>query len=513
MNINSNEEPTFENVCRGIRSDQQLITYFNDNYVPLLCRSSLEGVWQFAYQNRFRFTGECDNPDAKIQSCQTAGTQFLITNQKFNITYKKCPGMDGTFDGVVEYSCLGDWFVGKNHYFAVANTKESRKDEKFRCFLKNRDDDLYIGVSITAECNTLQTVEKSPERMRITPVKAEVVEPGCRLPQNFSGEWINTANIDADVFINETHIIETYYPDKARYRRTVYVCREQRDTRIMMARLTVDGCQKDYVCFDFVPKHHNIIRYRRGLAVIKDDFSTVCSWVQFPNKEQWKYDLYLARHPVPVRCPVAGKFNFTQKGEHPFKTRILGGVTLSPRPDIRCKQNISDLSVCDTDQKEMWIDENYCLSVDHLGRPVDIYSDPDYKMKCIGFWKENLRSYLITYDDLDPLSKYRCWVYQRADLNRILMSQAVGAFCSLNQEVSSTNYTEGAVVSLDLIEYERERDQCPLHFDDGENPWAPNQENTFKIFGWIIYKSSATSVSLITTLIVSALVIVQILRF
>lgn len=70
---------------------------------------------------------------------------------------------------VVEYSCLGDWFVGKNHYFAVANTKESRKDEKYRCFLKNRDDDLFIGVSITAECNTLRTVEKSPERLHITP--------------------------------------------------------------------------------------------------------------------------------------------------------------------------------------------------------------------------------------------------------------------------------------------------------------------------------------------------------
>lgn len=50
------------------------------------------------------------------------------------------------------------------------------------------------------------------------------------------------------------------------------------------------------------------------------------------------------------------------------------------------------------------IDENYCLSVDHLGRPVDIYHDPDYILKCVGFWKENLKSYLITYDELDPLS-------------------------------------------------------------------------------------------------------------
>ena len=39
-----------------------------------------------------------------------------------------------------------------------------------------------------------------------------------------------------------------------------YVFREQRDSRVMMARLTVDGCQKDYVCFDFVPQHHNVIR-------------------------------------------------------------------------------------------------------------------------------------------------------------------------------------------------------------------------------------------------------------
>lgn len=70
---------------------------------------------------------------------------------------------------VVEYSCLGDWFVDKNHFFAVANTKESRKDEKYRCFLKNRDDDLYFGVSITAECNTLKTVEKSPERLHVKP--------------------------------------------------------------------------------------------------------------------------------------------------------------------------------------------------------------------------------------------------------------------------------------------------------------------------------------------------------
>lgn len=33
--------------------------------------------------------------------------------------------------------------------------------------------------------------------------------------------------------------------------------------------------------------------------------------------------LISAKNPVPVRCPVAGKFNFTQHGEHPFKTRFV----------------------------------------------------------------------------------------------------------------------------------------------------------------------------------------------
>lgn len=148
-------------------------------------------------------------------------------------------------------------------------------------------------------------------------MKSETVTPGCNLPQNFSGHWINTANIDAEVYINQTHIVETWHPDVGRSRRTVYICKESRDSRILLTRLNVDGwyvidptlvtpylsrelmmfdfsySQKDYICFDIVPRHHNIIRYRKGLAMIKDNFHTVCSWTQFPAKNAWKYDLLL----------------------------------------------------------------------------------------------------------------------------------------------------------------------------------------------------------------------------
>ena len=38
--------------------------------------------------------------------------------------------------------------------------------------------------------------------MQLTPVRQVTVEPGWLLPENFTGAWVNTANIDADVVIN-----------------------------------------------------------------------------------------------------------------------------------------------------------------------------------------------------------------------------------------------------------------------------------------------------------------------
>lgn len=476
VNLPHSDRPKIGRVCSKMDPTQNVATMFSENPTPKNCRSGLEGVWHFTYQRRDMFTGECSSPEANITACQAPGTQFSIENQQFIINYKKCDGMEKSFDADVYYTCLGDWFEDKNHFFAAVNAKESRKEEKYRCFLKNRDDDLYIGGSITPDCNVLKTPQESPERFRLTPVKAEIVQPGCNLPQNFSGVWINTANLDAEVVINSTHIVETWHPDTYRYRRHVYICQEQRGTRFMVARLGVDGCQKDYLCFEFLPRHHNIIRYRKGVAFSKNNFHTVCSWVSFPNKKEWLYNFMILRDPAPVRCPIAGKMRFKQKGDFPFETRIRGGITQSPRPNIQCKENISDFSVCDKDQRIIFIDAEYCLSVDYIGRPRDIYSEPDNIMKCIGFWKENLRSYLITMDEEDAYTQFRCWVYQRTDLNSIYMSYGVGDFCNLNQRVGSSNYTEGAVVSLQLVEYERERDDCPMHFDDGSNPWVGSSD-------------------------------------
>ena len=57
---------------------------------------------------------------------------------------------------------------------------------------------------------------QAPERMKLTTVRSKIEQPTCLLPENFTGEWINTANIDADVSINSTHIVELWHPDVSR---------------------------------------------------------------------------------------------------------------------------------------------------------------------------------------------------------------------------------------------------------------------------------------------------------
>ena len=35
---------------------------------------------------------------------------------------------------------------------------------------------------------------------------------------------------------------------------------------------------------------------------------------------------------------------------------------------------------------------------------------PDRELSCVGFWMEDMKSYMITYDEEDAVSAYRCWV-------------------------------------------------------------------------------------------------------
>lgn len=63
------------------------------------------------------------------------------------------------------------------------------------------------------------------------------------------------------------------------------------------------------------------------------------------------------------------------------------------------------------------------------------------------------------------------------------MSMSVGAFCHSKQRVASWNSSEGAQVSLDMIEYEREHDECPMYFNDGSNPYSTEKDSAIILYG------------------------------
>ena len=124
--------------------------------------------------------------------------------------------------------------------------------------------------------------------------------------------------------------------------------------------------------------------------------------------------------------------------------------------------------------------------------------EPDHILHCIGYWRENARSFLVTYEKEDALSPFRCWVYNRIGYQRLLLSRGAASYCGIQQEPDSANWTYGASLALDLYENERlckqkfwsdffdfldlldiyywllvTDDDCPLRFIDGSDPWMP----------------------------------------
>ena len=53
VNLGPYDKPTLKSVCKQLSPESQIITLFAENYTPINCRSSLEGVFHFAYQVRY----------------------------------------------------------------------------------------------------------------------------------------------------------------------------------------------------------------------------------------------------------------------------------------------------------------------------------------------------------------------------------------------------------------------------------------------------------------------------
>lgn len=69
----------------------------------------------------------------------------------------------------------------------------------------------------------------------------------------------------------------------------------------------------------------------------------------------------------------------------------------------------------------------------------------DREMICAGYWQEDMKSYLITYDDEDPMSGVRCWVGQQLHLS----AQCICPFHSksFNQNRGCTDWLSHVIVT------------------------------------------------------------------
>ena len=78
----------------------------------------------------------------------------------------------------------------------------------------------------------------------------------------------------------------------------------------------------------------------------------------------------LAKNPIPVRCPFAGDFQFDQKGEIRFETRNRVGFTILPRNNETCAHGGPHFTVCDSEQKQILINEYICFDGNYSTRKL-----------------------------------------------------------------------------------------------------------------------------------------------
>ena len=79
--------------------------------------------------------------------------------------------------------------------------------------------------------------------------------------------------------------------------------------------------------------------------------------------------------PTPYPCPVGGRYNFVQhadKENEKYQTRIRG-VTQKPRVQVDCRIVVSEMKSCSNDLTKIFVDAEYCETVDYRGRPIGEY--------------------------------------------------------------------------------------------------------------------------------------------
>ncbi|KAL4235651.1 hypothetical protein ACF0H5_004046 [Mactra antiquata] len=499
-----------EGVTSGLPGIDSTVTMFKStDTVNINCISTFEGVFQFTYEIDSGGGGICDNQESQITACQDPGSSY-IDNQVFRMRYARCRDVATSYNKVIRYQCFGTWFAMRGTgssaigytYAVIADTVENDQREKFKCLMTNKNQkEAYNKVrwvmSRFADCKKLNSISDGPVKLVLTriPPATTFLTPQCSLPRNLTGTWLTQGiQYQSNINVNDTHIYFYTPMNEYEYQETYYSCQQSQGTRYLMTKVVVGKCEVDFTCFDIVARHHSIVKFRVGKpyqyiqsnsggdddAVMNTKqrltqiFRSACSWTAFTfNRDdyEWNYETMIQNPPSPVPCPIAGRYSFIQKGHvnEKYSTRIRG-VTEKPRVQVACRNWVTEFKSCSNTMTRIELDAEYCESVDYRGRPIGEYDEPDNILTCVGFWMEDMKSYLVTWDEEDAISPFRCWVYERKSWTGVFMSRAQNARCPRKQTALTYNMS-GAGLALDLTESERLFDDCPQRFDPGSDPY------------------------------------------
>ncbi|KER33712.1 hypothetical protein T265_00400 [Opisthorchis viverrini] len=472
--------------------DAELETGFvraREDYSDFNCKSILEGIYAFDYRIVGN-TGLCSSPFSTIKACQRQGSP-LRDNSVFEQTFGYCPNFQDVsiledpnivFGKANIWRCYGRWTDRSNNIWAAIAYDTNQLRFKYRCLTtridqQNPTDLYYWGMSTDADCKVVHSYQTAPIRLELRPAfdpetQLAELQPGCKLPTNFSGAWFYPSEYQTTVVINSTHIFMKRKRAEFVYDYIYFVCRQQQESRYLMSVVTLGKWE-------------------------------ACQWSSFTlNYIEWTYEYFIQDPPVPINCPIQGKFKFIQRGQEQEKydTKIPGGMTPRPWLQVLCYNYWqSNIQACLQDPKTLQLDVQKCWRLDFAGQPISEYNVVDNYITCVGFWMEDTKSFLITHDKQDPVTNnFRCWVYKRVGFRNYLMSRGRGNQCSKIQTAESSLPEEGASLLLELTEDELQFDVCPMSWDDGRNPYA--SQDVLDVYGVATHKGFSTHAILLSTI-------------
>ncbi|CAH8614613.1 unnamed protein product [Heterobilharzia americana] len=381
------------------------------------------------------------------------------------------------------WRCYGRWTDKSGNIWAAIAYDTNQLRFRYRCLTtridqQNPQDISYWGMSTSSDCKVLHNYNNAPIRLELRPAfdpdsQISELQPGCKLPTNFSGHWFYPSEYQTSVDINATHIYMKRKQANFLYDHIYFVCKQQQESRYLMAVVTLGKCETDFMCMDFMPRHHNIIRFRMGrpfpllprerqsmgASYMQRLYREACHWSSFTlNYIEWTYEYFIQDPPTPINCPIQGKFKFIQRGQEQEKyvTKIPGGMTPRPWVQVLCYNYWeSNIQACLNDPKTLQLDVKKCWRLDFSGQPLSEYNVVDNYITCVGYWMEDTKSFLVTYDKEDPVTNnFRCWIYKRLGFRTYLMSRGRGNRCSKIQTAESSLPQEGASLLLELTEDE-----------------------------------------------------------